>query len=197
MAQDHYEILQVHPRADSEAISAAYARLRALYDPEQLDGAADELVELARLKRDQIERAYAVLSDPVRRASFDAELTTALPARPAGSVAREPAPQEDLLLDYGPLPPARRAERSRDFDGQPVRFPPADGRAPHASARRPTMLIAFAGLLVLAIAISLVVTAGGQPPAGAQAPAPSATASSFDQFEAQIPALRSAAEQNP
>src|SRR5205085_1087440 len=118
MAQDHYEILQVHPRADSEAISAAYARLRALYDPEQLDGAADELVELARLKRDQIERAYAVLSDPVRRASFDAELTTALPARPAGSVAREPAPQEELLLDYRPLPPARRAERSRAFEGQ-------------------------------------------------------------------------------
>src|SRR5215217_7185382 len=70
---DYYETLQVHPRADAEAIKAAYARLRELYDPNRLDGAADELVSLARAKRDVIERAYAVLSDPARRAAYDAE----------------------------------------------------------------------------------------------------------------------------
>jgi DnaJ-class molecular chaperone len=73
MTQDYYETLQVHPRADAAAIDAAYARLREMYDPARLDGAADELVELARQKRDAIERAYAVLSDPIRRASYEAE----------------------------------------------------------------------------------------------------------------------------
>src|SRR5215212_4951433 len=71
--QDHYETLQVHPRADVTAIAAAYARLRELYDPARLDGAADELVDLARAKRDAIERAYAVLNDPIRRAAYDRE----------------------------------------------------------------------------------------------------------------------------
>src|SRR3954464_15010173 len=73
MTQDYYETLQVHPRADATAIEAAYARLRELYDPARLDGAADELVDLARAKRDAIERAYAVLSDPARRAAYDEE----------------------------------------------------------------------------------------------------------------------------
>src|SRR4051812_21472520 len=71
--QDYYETLQVHLRADATAIEAAYARLRELYDPARLDGAADELVDLARTKRDAIERAYAVLSDSGRRAAYDAE----------------------------------------------------------------------------------------------------------------------------
>src|ERR1044071_8267942 len=73
MIQDHYETLQVHPRADAAAIEAAYARLRPLYDAARLDGAADELVALAREKRDAIERASAVLSDPARRATYDVE----------------------------------------------------------------------------------------------------------------------------
>ena len=55
------------------AIEAAYARLRELYDPAKLEGAADELVDLARAKRDTIERAYAVLGDTVRRAAYDEE----------------------------------------------------------------------------------------------------------------------------
>ena len=71
MTQDYYEVLQVHPRADATAVEAAYTRLCELYDPNRLDGAADELVDLARAKRDAIERAYAVLSDPDRRAAYD------------------------------------------------------------------------------------------------------------------------------
>src|SRR5262245_56037034 len=73
MSQDYYETLQVHPRADQDAIEAAYERLRDLYDPARLDGAAEELAELARQKRDAIERAYAVLGNSARRAAYDAE----------------------------------------------------------------------------------------------------------------------------
>jgi curved DNA-binding protein CbpA len=79
--QDYYEILQVHPRADATAIEAAYARLRELYDPAKLDGAADELVDLARAKRDAIERAYAVLNDTIRRAAYDEEQAVLEPTK--------------------------------------------------------------------------------------------------------------------
>lgn len=38
MIDDHYEVLQVHPKADQEAIQAAYTRMLAKYDAERLSG---------------------------------------------------------------------------------------------------------------------------------------------------------------
>src|SRR5262249_40694304 len=147
MAQDYYETLQVHPRADAAAIEAAYTRLRELYDPARLDGAADELVELARQKRDSIERAYAVLNDPTRRAAYDEEQASLAPTkdgrrktedergiiRPSSSVLRPE--RSEQALDYRPLPPAGRAERPRGFDDQPVRSPVPARVAGRAAAR--------------------------------------------------------------
>src|SRR5438128_9384731 len=92
MAQDYYEILQVHPRADADAIAASYQRLRELYDPARLDGAADELIELARQRRDAIERAYAVLSDPVRRTAYDQEQAALAPAKDARPTTNDQRP---------------------------------------------------------------------------------------------------------
>src|SRR5262249_18293813 len=135
MAQDYYETLQVHPRADAAAIEAAYTRLRELYDPARLDGAADGLVELARQKRDSIERAYAVLTDTNSRAAYDSEqaamegdAATVRGGDEAGAnvqtFKRSNVPTlTEELLDYRPLPPAGRAERSSGFDDQPVRSP--------------------------------------------------------------------------
>ena len=99
MAQDYYEILQVHPRADLDAITAAYRRLREAYNPALLEGVAPELAALARQRCDEFERAYAVLGDPVCRAEYDAELarhaarprikaTQRLRAAPAGRLPR-------------------------------------------------------------------------------------------------------------
>src|SRR5690349_13159341 len=99
MTQDLYETLQVHPRADTAAIQAAYQRLRDLYDPARLDGAADELLELARAKRDAIEHAYAVLGDPVRRATYDSELAARASDHrpPTTDQAEEQAPERRSL----------------------------------------------------------------------------------------------------
>jgi curved DNA-binding protein CbpA len=212
MTQDYYETLQVHPRADTAAIEAAYARLRQLYDPARLDGAADELVALAREKRDTIERAYAVLSDPVRRATYDAELAgrssepagrgderrktkdesvqpDGKPLRPSSSVLR---PEEEML-DYRPLEPARRAERPRGFNAEPVRSGTA-GRKPGATtARGWAVPVGLAGVVVLIVAISLALTGGGGPAPALVTPTPS----TFDQFEQLIPQAQRAAEQNP
>jgi curved DNA-binding protein CbpA len=210
MTQDYYETLQVHPRADAAAIEAAYARLRDLYEPSRIDGAADELVDLARQKREAIERAYAVLGDPARRATYDEEqaaLDVTRDERPktkdAGRDSSGPSSlvvgqeRSEELLDYRPLPPASRAERAKGFDDQPVRSAmPARqaGRATSRPAARPWVVpAALASALLLIVAASLVLTGGGGPPPMLATPTPSP----FDAFEASIPQAQQAAQQNP
>lgn len=217
--QDYYEILQVHPKADTEAIQSAYMRLLQRYDPTQMEGMADELVELARRRRDDLERAYAVLSDPQRRAAYDAERTAnaAPPASPEPS-ALDPHTDGELL-DYRPLPPAQRQERPRDFDPYPVLTAPRpQPRRSGRRARRALPLWAQASLATSALAIaivviSLVLTDGGmldrQPAAPAisgQAgeagvaqnisPTPT-TAEIMEAMEGQIIAARQVTQQVP
>ena len=63
---DFYGILQVHPKAEKEIIDAAYRRLAFKYHPDlsQVSDATE------RMK--QINTAYEVLSDPVKREAYDA-----------------------------------------------------------------------------------------------------------------------------
>ena len=72
MAQlDYYRILQVHPRAEKEVLNAAYRKLASKYHPDvsQISDAAE------RMKLINI--AYEVLSDPIKRAAYDASLGVA------------------------------------------------------------------------------------------------------------------------
>jgi curved DNA-binding protein CbpA len=140
--QDHYEILQIHPTADQEAVQAAYERLRARHDPAKLEGAADDLVALTRRKRDEIERAYAVLSDPKRRASYDAGHQRAESAA---------ADSGERMPDYRPLPPAQGQERPQAFNAQPT--VPADAPASTSGAGRPIWLVPAATVGVLTFVI--------------------------------------------
>jgi tetratricopeptide (TPR) repeat protein len=204
MAQDHYETLQVHPRADAAAIDAAYARLNERYDPANLEGAADELLELARARRDAIERAYAVLRDPTLRERYDAEQRAAqqpgdkqqVEASPV--VGRQsPVVNTDTPLDYRPLPPARRQERAKG-SAEPTLAPSMPGRAAPARpasrlAQRLTLPVTLGAVLALIITASLFVTGGGGPPA----PTPTPTVSQFDIYESSIPQAQAFAEQNP
>ena len=63
--QDHYAILQVHPEAYQEVITAAYRRLAYLYHPDR-----NPSQEAAR-RMVQINVAYDVLRDPGKRANYD------------------------------------------------------------------------------------------------------------------------------
>jgi DnaJ-class molecular chaperone len=62
---DYYKILQVDPAADPEVITAAYRRLAVKYHPDT--NPSEEA--LPRMQR--INEAYAILSDPAQRATYD------------------------------------------------------------------------------------------------------------------------------
>ena len=63
--QDHYAVLQVSPDAEPDVITAAYRSLARLYHPDR-----NRSPDAAR-RMTQINIAYDVLSDPVRRAAYD------------------------------------------------------------------------------------------------------------------------------
>lgn len=66
--KDYYEILQVSPNADAKVITASYERLADLYHH-----LLSEMPSVSALSQtfNDIKEAYDVLSDPVRRASYD------------------------------------------------------------------------------------------------------------------------------
>ena len=76
MTDDLYELLQVSPAADTEVIAAAWRKLAAKAHPDA-GGDAEWFQEL--------EAAYATLSDPLKRADYDRERRSA-----QRSMANEP-----------------------------------------------------------------------------------------------------------
>ncbi len=174
--QDYYEILQVSPDADSDTICAAYRRLRDQYDPEKLSGAAKELVELAQQRLAVIEEAHAALSDPQRRAQYDAQRRAASPV--------------EEVLDYRPLPPAQHTERPRNFNPRPKLVQPL---STDQIAGPAVTVIAILAVVLVSIISALIMTGGGRTPIAA---APTATASMMDALETMIARAREFAEQN-
>ena len=62
--QDHYEVLGIEPKADSETIQRAYAELAQKYHPNNAASGDQEAFEAVNM-------AYEVLSDPAQRHAFD------------------------------------------------------------------------------------------------------------------------------
>ncbi len=62
--QDHYEVLGIEPKADSDAIQHAYAELAQKFHPNNPDTGDQEAFEATNI-------AYEVLSDPAQRHAFD------------------------------------------------------------------------------------------------------------------------------
>ncbi|MDQ2669539.1 MAG: DnaJ domain-containing protein [Gemmatimonadota bacterium] len=73
-AQDHYEILQVSSRADRETIERVFRHLAKRYHPDNAESG-----DAARFN--EVMQAYEVLSDPARRAKFDAGYAAARETR--------------------------------------------------------------------------------------------------------------------
>jgi DnaJ domain len=105
VSDDFYGVLQVEPQAGDEAIRAAYRRLARLYHPDlNADPAAAE-----RMRR--INAAYAVLSDPSRRAAYDARRF--LPTAPVATIVhpRRVAVQVAPPASNPPTPLQRSVDR--------------------------------------------------------------------------------------
>lgn len=64
-----YEILEVSPNASSAVIKAAYHCLAQRYHPDKNPNDPD-----ATARMSSISHAYAVLSDPLQRAQYDAKM---------------------------------------------------------------------------------------------------------------------------
>jgi peroxiredoxin len=69
-----YTLLGVAPDADQAAISQAYLQLQERYAEAHVAELDGEMQRVAAERRAELERAYAVLSDPARRRAYDASL---------------------------------------------------------------------------------------------------------------------------
>jgi DnaJ domain len=131
MVLDLYRILQVEPHATAETIQAAYRRLARQYHPD-----LNPRPEAAEHMR-SINSAYAVLSDPRRRAAYDAGRY--LPRRIATATVRRP------VTASGSATVRRSASPTVEAN--------ARANAPTTLQRRVDRVVAVLGvLLLLAIA---------------------------------------------
>jgi curved DNA-binding protein CbpA len=69
---DHYELLQISPQANAETIHRVYRFLASRYHPDNPDSGDAELFR-------NLKTAYDVLSNPTRRAEYDATLQCEAP----------------------------------------------------------------------------------------------------------------------
>lgn len=80
--QNHYETLQVSPRAEQLVITKVYRLLAAYYHPDNKQTGDEE-------KFKQILKAYEVLSDPAMRSRYDLEFFGPTPKTTAAKQAEE------------------------------------------------------------------------------------------------------------
>lgn len=64
--RDYYGVLGIAPNASAEEIRRAYHRLAFQYHPDR-----DQETEKAHKKMQEINEAYAILSDPIKRREYD------------------------------------------------------------------------------------------------------------------------------
>ncbi|MSQ11014.1 MAG: J domain-containing protein [Dehalococcoidia bacterium] len=95
---DYYEVLQVHPMAESEVVQAAYRRLAMKYHPDVSPGAQ------AQQRMSQLNQAYEILKDSQKRRAYDRQRSGATVAAPASRTEVYDAPQVEVLprqVDFG------------------------------------------------------------------------------------------------
>ena len=103
MPVNHYDTLEVSPKASAEVIRAAYKSLMQRHHPDkQADDTNNSHNNNERATH--ITQAYAILSDPGQRAAYDQTLQTVLlPSLPAASA----------LAAHGAAVPARAGAKTR------------------------------------------------------------------------------------
>jgi len=136
-AANLYEYLQVSPRADSGVIHAAYRALARQYHPD-VNGSG----QASRIMR-EINAAYHVLGDPVRRARYDAH-RTCFPVRRNG---RRPSGVH--------VPPAGIGSRRADVPVRPISSMPHTSGGVRPVVAAMVFCLMIVGALVLALTLVL------------------------------------------
>ena len=68
---DPYKVLGVAPDASDDEIKKAYRKMAAKYHPDKFATKSDQEKKNAEEKFKEINEAYAILSDPQKRAAYD------------------------------------------------------------------------------------------------------------------------------
>lgn len=84
----HYDELGVAPTASAAEIRAAYVALARRHHPDRMGTSADDVRAQAAARMARVNAAWTVLSDPARRAAYDAR--TAGPSATTGAHVRDP-----------------------------------------------------------------------------------------------------------
>jgi hypothetical protein len=100
---DHYLILGIRPDAELEEVRAAYRAKMRLWHPDLIPGVDEDVQRVATDMTARLNEAYECLSDPHRRAAYDAR---------RGDGSNSPA---------HPNTPAPRRSRETPRPGRPVR----------------------------------------------------------------------------
>lgn len=107
----HYDVLGVAPAADEVRLRQAYVTLARRYHPDRVGGDAERMRS--------VNEAWAVLSDPARRAAYDVAIGLRGPApteptRPTHRFPRDPSyPWDDVDPDLD--------EQDESYDDRPLR----------------------------------------------------------------------------
>jgi molecular chaperone DnaJ len=112
MAKSYFAILEVTSNATPDEIHSAYRRLAKAYHPDHYEGGGEPFR--------QIQEAYAILGDPVKRRVYEKTLSHIRVRKPP-TVRSDPEPEplipESGPVDMGPLSPIRSFETfSPSFD---------------------------------------------------------------------------------
>ena len=107
MGKSYFAILEVTSGATPDEIHSAYRRLAKEYHPDHYDGGCERFR--------QIQEAYSVLVDPVRRKSYEKVLSENVLVRKAPGPSRYPAPEplipDQAPVDLGEISPVRSFQR--------------------------------------------------------------------------------------
>jgi DnaJ domain len=141
-----YEVLQVSPEASIEVIRAAYRALARAYHPD-VNADPEATPHMRRLNA-----AYQVLSDPDRRARYNAALARTSILRSAAREARPSARGTNTLVRPSPVLAARGHHCACRVRAEPGPF----AAVPASSAR-----IGWTVLLVVAIVTAVIVILWG------------------------------------
>ena len=110
--KDYYEVLEVHPKASGDIIKKAYQTLARRYHPD-----LSTLSEAESTRRmSELNEAYQILSDPVKRQAYDSACQQAESRRQAAASSQQAAPGAAYPP---PSAPAWRGPRHAHHDRQP------------------------------------------------------------------------------